>query len=174
MHRRIIVVSHPGNYNVGRGITNDKRDNWTIGYTPSYVVVAWVGNNDNSPMHPYLTSGVTGAAPIWNKIMTSILKDRPDEWPKMPEAIVGMEVCALSGKLPGDSGCPTRYEYFIRGTQPTEIDNSKQKVLIDKTTRRLSAPGQVDNLEEHEETVITDPLGDRFCVTCPPENPPSP
>ncbi|HZQ29539.1 MAG TPA: transglycosylase domain-containing protein, partial [Patescibacteria group bacterium] len=33
------------------GTTNDFRDNWTFGYTPSYVVGVWVGNNDNSPMY---------------------------------------------------------------------------------------------------------------------------
>jgi membrane peptidoglycan carboxypeptidase len=39
---------------VKTGTTNEKRDNWTIGYTPSYVVTVWVGNNDNTPMNPYL------------------------------------------------------------------------------------------------------------------------
>lgn len=63
---------------VKTGTTDNKRDNWTFGYTPEYVVGVWVGNNDNQPMNPALTSGVTGAAPIWNKIMTEVLKDRPD------------------------------------------------------------------------------------------------
>lgn len=55
------------------GTTNDLRDNWTIGYTPSYLTVVWVGNNDNSPMNPYLVSGITGAAPIWNDVMSYLL-----------------------------------------------------------------------------------------------------
>ena len=163
----LVIRGHPA-VSVKTGTTDDKRDNWTIGYTPSYLVATWVGNNDNSPMNPYLTSGITGAAPIWNKIMTQVLKDQPDEWPKMPQNIVGMEVCTLSGKLPGDSGCSTRYEYFIRGTQPKEVDDSKQKVLIDKATGQLAKPGETENLEEKEEIVISDPLGDRFCASCPP------
>lgn len=61
---------------VKTGTTDNKRDNWTIGYSPEYVVGVWVGNNNNTPMHPSLASGVTGAAPIWNKIMTEVLKDR--------------------------------------------------------------------------------------------------
>lgn len=58
---------------VKTGTSDNKRDNWTFGYTPKYVVGVWVGNPDNSPMNPALTSGITGAAPIWNKIMHTLL-----------------------------------------------------------------------------------------------------
>lgn len=58
---------------VKTGTSDNKRDNWTFGYTPKFVVGVWVGNPDNSPMNPLLTSGVTGAAPIWNKIMHQLL-----------------------------------------------------------------------------------------------------
>lgn len=76
---------------VKTGTTDNKRDNWTFGYTPEYVVGVWVGNNDNSPMHPSLTSGVTGAAPIWNKIMTEVVKDRPDlAFEKPSDVILGL------------------------------------------------------------------------------------
>lgn len=63
---------------VKTGTTDSKRDNWTFGYTPEYVVGVWVGNNDNSPMNPKLSSGITGASPIWNKLMTNLLQDKPD------------------------------------------------------------------------------------------------
>ncbi|MEI6532300.1 MAG: transglycosylase domain-containing protein [Candidatus Roizmanbacteria bacterium] len=59
---------------VKTGTTDSKKDNWTIGYTPEYLVTVWVGNNDNTPMNPALTSGITGAAPIWNRVMTYLLK----------------------------------------------------------------------------------------------------
>lgn len=91
---------------VKTGTSNDKRDNWTIGYTPSYVVTVWVGNNDNSPMHPTLTSGVTGAAPIWNEIMVNILKEKPDESFAKPKNII---------EIPCYFGKP---EYFVKGTEP--------------------------------------------------------
>lgn len=58
---------------VKTGTSDNKRDNWTFGYTPKYVVGVWVGNPDNSPMSPTLASGITGAAPIWNKIMHTLL-----------------------------------------------------------------------------------------------------
>lgn len=71
---------------VKTGTSDNKRDNWTIGYTPEILVAVWVGNNDNSPMHPTLTSGVTGAAPIWHEIMKEILKDKPDKSFQQPES----------------------------------------------------------------------------------------
>ncbi len=91
---------------VKTGTSNDKRDNWTIGYTPSLVAAVWVGNNNNSPMNPYLTSGVTGAAPIWHDMMTELLKDKIDEVLPRPENIV---------VLPCHFG---RVEFFIKGTEP--------------------------------------------------------
>lgn len=62
-------------YNVAvkTGTSDNKRDNWTFGYSPDFVVGVWVGNPDNSPMNQALTSGVSGAAPIWNRIMKGIL-----------------------------------------------------------------------------------------------------
>ena len=91
---------------VKTGTSNDKRDNWTIGYTPSVVTAVWVGNNNNTPMDPYLTSGITGAAPIWHDIMTELLKDKPDEVALMPQDVV---------TLPCHYG---RVEYFVKGTEP--------------------------------------------------------
>lgn len=58
---------------VKTGTSNNKRDNWTIGYNRKYLTAVWVGNNDNSPMNPVLTSGVTGASPIWHRVMLMVL-----------------------------------------------------------------------------------------------------
>ncbi|MDP2632451.1 MAG: PBP1A family penicillin-binding protein, partial [Candidatus Curtissbacteria bacterium] len=55
------LVIRGKNVAVKTGTTDDKRDNWTIGYTPTYLVASWVGNNDNKPMNQNLASGVTGA-----------------------------------------------------------------------------------------------------------------
>ncbi|MDP3836626.1 MAG: PBP1A family penicillin-binding protein [bacterium] len=60
------------------GTTNDFKDAWTIGYTPSLVAGVWVGNTDNSKM----SSGADGsviAAPIWNEFMKRALGDSPVE-----------------------------------------------------------------------------------------------
>lgn len=89
---------------VKTGTTDNKRDNWTVGFTSSYVVSTWVGNNDNSPMSPTLASGITGAAPMWNKIMTLLLKDKKESNLQIPENVLK--------KL-----CNGREAFFIRGTE---------------------------------------------------------
>ncbi len=60
------------------GTTNDFKDAWTIGYTPSLITGVWVGNNDSSEM----SSGADGsvvAAPIWNEFMRKALANTPNE-----------------------------------------------------------------------------------------------
>lgn len=116
---------------VKTGTTDEKRDNWTIGYTPSYVVGVWVGNNDNSPMNQAIASGETGASPIWHDIMSYILKGKPDEPPKKPDDVVALQIDALGGGLPVANE-PTRSEYFIKGTEPTSPSPIYQKIKISK------------------------------------------
>lgn len=58
---------------VKTGTTNNFRDNWTVGYTKNVVVAVWVGNSDNTPMRNI--TGLTGAAPIWNQVITGIYAD---------------------------------------------------------------------------------------------------
>lgn len=103
---------------VKTGTTDEKRDNWCIGYTPSLVVGVWVGNNDRTPMNPRIASGTTGASTIWHKLMRLALKDKDDEQFAVPGNVEAVQVDAFSGGHPVD-GQPTRTEYFIKGTQPT-------------------------------------------------------
>jgi len=108
------------------GTTNNLKDNWAIGYTPSYVALAWVGNNDSSPMSQ-VTSGVSGATPIWHNLMVYLLKNQKDEkWP-VPNGLVRREICTTTGVNPC-ADCPSKmFEWFIAKTQPNNIcDNNGQ------------------------------------------------
>ncbi|MBI3980702.1 transglycosylase domain-containing protein [Candidatus Microgenomates bacterium] len=113
------------------GTTDQKRDNWTFGYTPSYVTGVWVGNNDNSPMNPTITSGVTGASPIWNKMMKFLLKDKKNEEFKKPDNVNAIEIDSLAGGLPVD-GQAKRTEYFVKGTEPQSASPVYQRLKISK------------------------------------------
>lgn len=66
------------------GTTNDWRDGWTIGFTPSLVAGVWVGNNDNTPMKQK-ADGVYTAGPIWNAFMKRVLEKKPIETFTPPE-----------------------------------------------------------------------------------------
>jgi 1A family penicillin-binding protein len=69
------------------GTTNDYRDAWTFGYTPSLVVGVWAGNNDNKPMQQHGGS-ILAAVPIWSSFMREALKNRPfDPFPR-PDTII--------------------------------------------------------------------------------------
>lgn len=90
---------------VKTGTSDNKRDNWTFGYTPNIVVGVWVGNNNNSPMNPALTSGVTGAAPIWNRIIQTFTADQKNIAFTRPAGIVEAKIdgrtdLAISSNLP--------------------------------------------------------------------------
>lgn len=58
-------------------------------------------------MHPQLSSGLTGASPIWNSLMTTLLEEKPNEVVKKPETIVSVP-CYYG-----------RDEHFVKGTEPS-------------------------------------------------------
>lgn len=175
------VANHP-EVSVKTGTTNDRRDNWTIGYTADAVVVVWVGNNDNSPMSGAV-SGISGASPIWNKVMKATL-DKAEKgsydstetghaWPHQPDGVVGATICADTGGLPpnpdpANPGCPTRFEYFLKGTVPTSWNVINQNVLINNSTGQLAGPSdQPDQVHPETRPVYTDPDGAQYCMNCP-------
>lgn len=120
---------------VKTGTSQNLRDNWIIGYTPSYLVAVWVGNNDNQPMS-WVASGVTGATPIWHKIMRNLLQDKENESFSKPEDLKRVEICAINGLLPCE-GCPTKTEYFLPGTEPKIHCNSEEMKKIQQERNRI-------------------------------------
>ncbi len=153
---------------VKTGTTNDLRDNWTIGYTPSLLTAVWVGNNDNSPMNRSLVSGVTGAAPIWNGIMKELLKGKKEEWPEKPEDVVSENVCTLSGLIPNStSPCTTRSEFFWKETVPREVESVAKDTWISPTTGLPPKEGDPsDGLLLEKRLFLTDPFVFEFCLDC--------
>lgn len=88
---------------VKTGTTNSLKDNWCLGWDQDYLVAVWVGNNDSSPMS-WVASGISGATPIWQRLMKEMVKDKVDRpWP-IPSGIIKTKVC-------------DRDEYFISGTE---------------------------------------------------------
>ena len=77
---------------VKTGTTNSLKDNWCIGWTPTYLVAVWVGNNDSSPMS-WVASGISGATPIWNRMMRSLIDEKKNEKWEIPKGLYQIETC---------------------------------------------------------------------------------
>jgi 1A family penicillin-binding protein len=133
---------------VKTGTTNDKRDNWTIGWTPQIVAGVWVGNNDNTEMKE-VASGVSGAAPIWRRVILAALRDKPNFGFSVPGNVVTADVDLVSGYRAHD-GFPSRTEYFIQGTEPTGEDPIHTMLKLCRGQDKLATPAQVARGEYEE------------------------
>ncbi len=154
---------------VKTGTTDDWRDNWTVGYTPDLVVGVWVGNADNSPMENI--SGVTGAAPIWNRFMQMAipyLVGSPREFSR-PDTVVQREICAVSGTEPSP-WCPERrMEWFAvdQPPLPASADLWAQP-LLDSWTLLLASEECKDFVTDEWVTIrVTDPWARQWLEDTP-------
>lgn len=150
------------------GTTNDMKDNWTIGYTPDYLVVTWVGNNDGSSMG-WLASGIVGAAPMFNDLMTHILQDKESVWQERPSDVLSAGVCA-NGMPPSYSSeaCSIMHtDLYWSKSKPSHARLVKENVWIDPHTGFPPPYGEeVEGLELHEKTMVRDPVSGDYCADC--------
>ncbi len=101
---------------VKTGTTENYRDSLTLGFTPSYTVGVWVGNNDGTLMDN--VAGSLGAAPIWRKIIEQVQGNNMEEFPK-PDGIVEKSICSFNGGIIREATSSGYTEYFAPGTEPT-------------------------------------------------------
>lgn len=116
---------------VKTGTTNNNKDAWTIGYTPSIAVGVWVGNNDNTPMKK---GGAALAGPIWNEITTSainILK-LPNESFDKPD--------------PVDPSIPAILRGFWQGGETFTIDSISNKLATEYTPENTKKETSITNV----------------------------
>ena len=95
------------------GTTNDAKDGWTMGYTPSTVAGVWIGNTRDTPMK---TSA--SASAVWNQFMRAATKDQPVE--------------TFAPPLPITTGKPVLDGGVSGGTKVT-IDKISGKLATDFT-----------------------------------------
>lgn len=145
------------------GTTNDFRDNWTVGYTPDLAVGVWVGNADYSPMID--TTGLSGAAPIWNLFMqeaTQLSGGFPSAFIR-PRGIVEAAICGISGTLPSDY-CPShRIEFFAQDQPPASADHDLWQLRwIDSYSMELASEACYDYVAQKLFLNIEDPWGRKW------------
>ncbi len=124
---------------VKTGTTNDVKDNWTVGYTRNVAVGVWVGNSNGAPM--VNSSGLTGAAPIWNSVINTIYgnqnllsKDfavngqlQPDQQ-QPPAGLSRREICDVRSLREPATDCRRINEWFLDG--PAGIPDSEGNLIF--------------------------------------------
>jgi membrane carboxypeptidase/penicillin-binding protein len=101
------------------GTTDDYTDNWFVGFSPTVSCGIWVGFDKKRPVYRGATGG-TVCAPMWGEFMKNVRPDSvPPESFAVPDSIISLPVCELTGAL-ATPACPrVRHEIFVVGTQPT-------------------------------------------------------
>jgi membrane peptidoglycan carboxypeptidase len=131
------------------GTTDDNRDVDAYGFlappkdpkAPQLVAGVWLGNSDNSAMKKVLS--LEASAPLWSSIMTEVSKGMPlaSFASSRPGGLTQTKIDAYSGMLPGPFTTKTVSEWFIAGTAPTQVDDTKVPVQIDAATGDLWQEG---------------------------------
>ncbi len=104
------------------GTTNESRDAWTIGYTPSIAIGVWAGNNDNSPMVKEIAGYIV--APMWHEVMQYALTKYPQEFFTPPQPIPDSVPGALRG-LYSDGTAFHDILYWVNKDDPRSGGNSQ-------------------------------------------------
>lgn len=135
------------------GTTNDSKDTWFSGFTPNIVATTWVGfdnpdralgksryNRNLSNKQVYGgEAGAKTAQPAWIGFLNVALQDIPQMAYRVPENIVSVRIDMDTGLLALRNDHTTRFEYFVRSTEPKQyakegsnpvIFNNDEDVLV--------------------------------------------
>jgi len=138
------VLNLPFPAAVKTGTSSNYRDTWTVGFTRDYTVATWVGNFNGDRMQE--VSGVTGAAPLWRRIMLHLHEtSAPPAFPP-PEHIVQRPICALSGLRPTPA-CPAVVREYFYPEDLAEYDrhlDSFYQLVSDDREYRIDLPPEYD------------------------------
>ncbi|WP_048612366.1 penicillin-binding protein 1A [Vibrio coralliirubri] len=116
------------------GTTNDSKDTWYSGYGPGMVATVWVGFDNhnrnlgrtkaNSNLGKNQITGAEAGAktaePAWVDFMGTALAGVPAERKEIPENIVRVRIDRETGLLTNKFDSSSMFEYFEKGTEPTE------------------------------------------------------
>nr|WP_315862817.1 penicillin-binding protein 1C [Trichothermofontia sichuanensis] len=119
---------------VKTGTSSDFRDTWTVGFSRDYTVATWVGNFDGSAMRT--VSGVTGAAPLWQRIMLHLHEHQEPAGFAPPTGLVPRPICAISGARPTPA-CPIVVREYLFPTDLAAYEHQPDPFL-------KPIPGQPD------------------------------
>ena len=144
---------------VKTGTTDNNKDAWTIGYTPSLAIGVWLGNNENEPMSG--VAGASGAGPIWRNTMQEMISKNPDEKFIQPASVERVLVCSENGGRADKAGEGTYNEFFIKGTAPTQGCKVQEE-------KKEEAKPEEKPAEDKEKEVMEEKKDEGTGTTTPP------
>ncbi|WP_375495958.1 penicillin-binding protein 1C [uncultured Nostoc sp.] len=154
------VLNLPFPSAVKTGTSSNFRDTWTVGFTTDYTVATWVGNFNGEPMRQ--VSGVTGAAPLWNRIMLHLHEHQEPAGFPPPEGLVQLPVCAVSGLRPTPDCTSVVQEYFY----PEDKNNYERENQFNLPPEydEWLAKQQQSNFTSNNLRILSPHHGDLFLV----------
>ncbi len=111
-------------YSIKTGTTDS--DHLIFGYNNDIVVGIWSGYDDNRPSE---SSNGKLIKNMWVDIVEKYLKDKESMWYKMPNNVVGVLVDPITGEIADESTKKPTMFYYIKGTEPTYIDNNLDSLI---------------------------------------------
>ena len=109
------------------GTSDDQRDSWFVGYAGDYLMLVWLGFDDNRKS---LLTGRSGALQVWKKFMSTLDPQASEvrkpsrikyEWVDHGDGLLSGEKCKGSLLIP-----------FISGTEPTFLPDNRKKCRINE------------------------------------------
>ncbi|MEA3470098.1 MAG: PBP1A family penicillin-binding protein [Thermodesulfobacteriota bacterium] len=132
------------------GTTNDLKDAWFAGFTPSLVTGVWVGFDDLSKLGKYET-GSRAASPIFLYFMKGALTGTPVELFSPPDGVVFAKIDSQTGLLAKPDSKEYVFQCYLEGTSPTEYaseaENDKKKEFFKYDLDSLMRSEKEEQLE---------------------------
>ena len=114
-------------YGLKSGTTDT--DNWNIGFNKDICTAIWIGYDDNTSLS---TKEYKYAQNIWMNSVENYESGKKDEWYNIPDNVSSVLVDPISGRPVNDNATKKKLMYFIKGTEPTDIDPVFDNKLSEK------------------------------------------
>ena len=124
------------------GTTNEQRDGWFAGFSPSVVAIAWTGFDDFTPMGRGEVGGKT-ALPIWIEYMRAALQDAPVTIPEQPADIVTLRINLETGCPAGANDDNAEFEVFMADQLPDTDACQQLQIPYDSSAETAVPPGRL-------------------------------
>lgn len=161
------ALSFPYRVAAKTGTSSNYRDNWCIGFTAEYTVGVWVGNFDNTAMRNI--SGVSGAGPIFHRVLSLLHENTPATFPEQPEQLYPLEIdtrtgTAATAQTPAECRTTELVTADEQAAMPTPKLDERGRAILDSSYAEWYAGAGLSHLYALESAA---PSGRRPAILIP-------